>query len=151
MKTVAIEDLIVSTILTFCENAAELGCRDKNVDVDMWFRELPYEEQYKVAEKMMEIEERNMKMENNEAKCGSPNCNCNCNCGDNQEDVKEIKMIEMELDLSEDTIQGIIEFALERIKNDKKALINYGVNEMLKEIVDTEGECLSEEVKKESK
>ena len=57
MKTVAIEDLIVSTILTFCENAAELGCpRDK--EVDMWFRELPYEEQYKVADKMSEIEER---------------------------------------------------------------------------------------------
>jgi len=57
MKTVAIEDLIISTILTFCENPAELGCpRDK--EVDMWFRELPYKEQYKVADKMIEIEKR---------------------------------------------------------------------------------------------
>ena len=37
MKTIDIEDLVLLTILTFCENAAELGCpRDK--DVDMWFR-----------------------------------------------------------------------------------------------------------------
>jgi len=57
MKTVAIEDLVISTILTFCENAAELGC-PKDKEVDMWFRELPYEEQYKVADKMSEIEER---------------------------------------------------------------------------------------------
>ena len=57
MKTVAIEDLYIGTILTFCENAAELGCpRDK--EVDMWFRELPYGEQLKVANKMIEIEER---------------------------------------------------------------------------------------------
>ena len=57
MKTVAIEDLVIGTILTFCENAAELGC-PKDKEVDMWFRELPYEEQYKVADKMMEIEKR---------------------------------------------------------------------------------------------
>lgn len=57
MKTIAIEDIYIGTILTFCENAAELGCpRDK--DVDMWFRELSYEDQYKVAQKMIEIEER---------------------------------------------------------------------------------------------
>ena len=57
MKTVAIEDLYIGTILTLCENAAELGCpRDK--DVDMWFRELPYEEQVEIAEKMIKIEER---------------------------------------------------------------------------------------------
>ena len=58
MKTVAIEDLIISTILTFCENAAELGCRPRDKEVDMWFRYLPYEEQYKVAQKMFDIEER---------------------------------------------------------------------------------------------
>ena len=57
MKTVAIEDIMVATILTFCENAAELGCpRDK--EVDMWFRELSLEDARKVAEKMIEIEER---------------------------------------------------------------------------------------------
>jgi len=44
MKVVAIENLIVKTILTFCENAAELGCpRDR--EVDMWFRELSSEDQ----------------------------------------------------------------------------------------------------------
>ena len=57
-KTVALEDSYIGIILTFCENAAELGCpRDK--EVDMWFRELPSEEQYTVVQKMMEIEERN--------------------------------------------------------------------------------------------
>jgi len=57
METIAVEDLMIACILTFCENAAELGCpRDK--EVDMWFRELPYKEQYKVAQKMIEIEER---------------------------------------------------------------------------------------------
>lgn len=61
MKTVAIEDLMIGTVLTFCENLAELGCpRDK--EPDMWFRYLSYEEQYKVAEKMLEIEERVAKM-----------------------------------------------------------------------------------------
>ena len=57
MKTVAVEDLIIGTILTFCENAAELGCpREK--DVDMWFRELSHNDQLKVVDKMLEIEER---------------------------------------------------------------------------------------------
>ena len=61
MKTIAIEDLIIGTILTFCENAAELGCpRDK--EVDMWFRYLSYEEQCKVVDKMIEIEKRNAEM-----------------------------------------------------------------------------------------
>lgn len=57
MKTVAIEDLIISTILTFCENLAELGC-PKHAEPDMWFRYLPYDKQKAVAEKMLEIEER---------------------------------------------------------------------------------------------
>ena len=62
MKTIDIEDLMTECILTFCENAAELGCpRDK--EVDMWFRYLPYEEQYRVVEKMMEIEERYVEKE----------------------------------------------------------------------------------------
>lgn len=61
MKTVELEDLYIATILTFCENAAELGC-PKDKEVDMWFRELSYEEQYKIAQKMFDIEERNIKM-----------------------------------------------------------------------------------------
>ena len=60
MKTVAVEDLVASTILTFCENAAELGCPKKK-DVDMWFRELSYDEAFKVAKKIMDIQERDMK------------------------------------------------------------------------------------------
>ena len=58
IKTIALEDIYIGTILTFCENAAELGC-PKDKDVDMWFRELSYEEQVKVTEKMFDIEERN--------------------------------------------------------------------------------------------
>jgi len=61
MKTVAIESLYVGTILTFCENAAELGC-PQDQEVDMWFRYLSDEEQFKVGEKMIEIEERDAKM-----------------------------------------------------------------------------------------
>jgi len=61
MKTVELENIYIGTILTFCENAAELGC-PKDKEVDMWFRELPYEEQYKVAQKMFDIEERVEKM-----------------------------------------------------------------------------------------
>lgn len=57
MKTIKIEDLYIGTILSFCENAAELGCpRDK--EVDMWFRYLTYEEQLKVVNKLFEIEKR---------------------------------------------------------------------------------------------
>lgn len=57
MKQIAIEDMIIETILTFCENLAELGCpREK--EPDMWFRELGRDEQFKVVDKMMEIEER---------------------------------------------------------------------------------------------
>jgi hypothetical protein len=57
MKTVAIEDIYIGTILTFCENLAELGC-PREAEPDMWFRELSYEEQTKVVNKMFEITER---------------------------------------------------------------------------------------------
>jgi len=57
INTVHVEDLIVETILTFCENAAELGC-PREQEVDMWFRYLPYKKQFKVAQKMVEIVER---------------------------------------------------------------------------------------------
>jgi len=131
MKTVAIEDLIVGTILTFCENAAELGC-PRELDVDMWFRELSSEEQNKVASKMMEIEERYAKME---AKKGV------------KEEMKEakekiIEMVEIELDLSEETVEKLIKIAREKIVNDRQALINYGANLILDKIVETDGECL---------
>ena len=57
MKTVALEDLITETILTFCENIAELGC-PKNEEVDMWFRYLPEDKQRNVSEKLIDIIER---------------------------------------------------------------------------------------------
>jgi len=60
MKEIAIEDITVVAIVTFCENAAELGCpRDK--EVDMWFRELcadDYPEAQKVAGKLLDIIQR---------------------------------------------------------------------------------------------
>lgn len=58
MKTVAIEDIIVSTVLTFCENLAELGCPINEKSPDMWFRYLSPTEQRRVALKMLDIEER---------------------------------------------------------------------------------------------
>ena len=72
MKTVELENIYIGTILTFCENAAELGCpRDK--EVGMWFRELPYDKQYKVVQKMIEIEERVEKMwKEDEKSCDKP-------------------------------------------------------------------------------
>jgi len=126
MKTIAIEDLIVSTILTFCENAAELGCpRDR--EVDMWFRALSSEDQNKVASKMIEIEERYAKLEAKE---------------DKMKKDKIVKMVEIEFDLPEETIEGLIKLAKDTIVNDRQALINYGVNYCLSKIVETDGECL---------
>lgn len=55
---------------------------------------------------------------------------------------KIIKMVEMELDLSEDVIKGLCKYALKNIKNDKEALINYAANKILTEIVETKGKCL---------
>lgn len=130
MKTVAVEDLMIGCILTFCENAAELGCH-RDEEVDMWFRELPYDAQYKVVEKMMEIEERNAKM-NEDAKTDQEGK------GD-----KIVQMVEIELDLDKKVIDGLIEYALENIKNDHGALVNYAANKILKEIAETDGECLN--------
>jgi len=140
MKTVALEDLVASTILTFCENAAELGCpREK--EVDMWFRELSGEEMFKVGEKLLDIQERDAKMAKEEL------------CHDRSDDVdamkeinaskdKIIKMHEIELDLSDDTVEGLCQYSLEEIKDDKKALINYIANKILAKIVETDGKCL---------
>ena len=55
---------------------------------------------------------------------------------------KIIKMVEIELDISEEVVEKVVEFALEKIKNDRNALINYGVNELLREVVETDGKCL---------
>jgi hypothetical protein len=133
MKVVAIENLIVKTILTFCENAAELGCpRDR--EVDMWFRELSSEDQNQVASKMMEIEERYGQLEANQGIEGANEKNKD----------KIVKMVEIEFDLPEETIEGLIKIAKDTILNDRQALINYGANYCLSEIVETDGNCLKE-------
>jgi hypothetical protein len=69
MNSIAVEDLMTSVILTFCENAAELGCpRDK--DVDIWFREMCYdkdiEEVRALMNKLFDIIGRDVKMSDEE-------------------------------------------------------------------------------------
>lgn len=59
MITVEIEDLMAETILSFCENSAELGC-PKDKEVDMWFRELTPEERRDVMDKLLDIEDRDI-------------------------------------------------------------------------------------------
>ena len=122
MKSIAIEGIMADTIVSFSENAAELGCPHSK-EVDMWFRDLPDEEKYDVMSKLLDIQERNEKT--------------------NQEcEEKDVLMKEITLDLDEDIIEKILEFARSKIVNDKQALINYGVNFILKEIVDSDGSCL---------
>lgn len=60
MKTVALEAITADAILWFCENAAELGCPKKK-EVDMWYRYLSPKEQFKVAEKLLDIIDRDTK------------------------------------------------------------------------------------------
>ena len=57
MKTISFEELAAVTILTFCENAAELGC-PRDQEVDMWYRYLSDEEKVKVGDKLLEIIKR---------------------------------------------------------------------------------------------
>lgn len=61
MKTIALENIIVDTILGFCENLAELGLPKDCKEPDMWFRYLSRKEQLKVADKLLEIENRDDK------------------------------------------------------------------------------------------
>lgn len=55
---------------------------------------------------------------------------------------KTVRMVEMEMDLDPEVIDGITKLALEEIKNDKRALFNYGIIKALEAIVATDGECL---------
>jgi len=48
---------------------------------------------------------------------------------------KEIKLIEIELDLEQDIIDRLIEHAKKNIVNDKQALIDWSVNDILLQIV----------------
>lgn len=113
MKTIALEDIMAETIVSFCENAAELGC-PRDQDVDMWFRNLTPDERYEIMDKLLEIQER----------------------GINFEEEKDVIMKEITLDLEDDVIEGIVDFARSKVVNDKQALINYGANIILKEVID---------------
>lgn len=63
-----------NTILTFCENAAELGV-PMDEEVDMWFRELSDKDQFLVAEKLERIMERNITAKPDDS-CLCPKCGC---------------------------------------------------------------------------
>jgi len=69
MNTVALEDLVAETILSFCENLAELGCPSSVKDPDMWFRYLSPNEQVEVASKLLYIMERNAKNDVKDNSC----------------------------------------------------------------------------------
>jgi hypothetical protein len=134
MKTVALEDIVASTILTFCENAAELGCpRDR--DVDMWFRELSEEDMFKVGDKLLRIQERDMSMNEEEIE---------------EEEMEEDEMEEEELEdipedsdeyiaIDDDMVENVLAFARSRVVNDRQTLLNYGVNEALRDIIASDG------------
>jgi hypothetical protein len=127
MLTVAIEDLMCDAILSFCENAAELGCpREK--DVDMWFRELSDEEQFNVASKLLSIQERQKHQEDQVSQEPKE--------PKEEEDASEDYVMKtIKLDLDEDLIEKIIEIARSRVVNDRTYLIEYGVNSILKEAI----------------
>ena len=64
MNEIALEDITAIAIMTFCENAAELGC-PKDKEVDIWFRELCYDDYPKakdVASKLLDIIHRDTEM-----------------------------------------------------------------------------------------
>ena len=56
---IVLEDLVLLTILHFCENLAELGCPMNN-EPDMWFRYLPLKKARKVCSKLLNIIKRNI-------------------------------------------------------------------------------------------
>ena len=58
MSESIVEDICIGTIMTFCENLAELGC-PKEAEPDMWFRNMSYEDQSEVVNKMFKINDRN--------------------------------------------------------------------------------------------
>ena len=44
---------------------------------------------------------------------------------------KEIKMLEIELEIDNETVKKLCDYALEEIKNDINALVNYAANKIL--------------------
>ena len=129
MKTVAVEDLVASTILTFCENAAELGC-PRNRDVDMWFRELSDEDMFKVGDKLLRIQERDMLMEEDEDIPDEL---------DDSYDSDDFGDSDGYVTIDDDIVDDVLAFARSRIVNDRQTLLNYGVNETLREIIASDG------------
>ena len=126
MKIIALEDIMADTIVSFYENAAELGC-PRDDEVDMWFRNLTDEERSDIMSKLLNIQDRDEQIKQEDKQ---------------EDDSKDIVMKEITLDLDDDIVEGVIEFARSKIVNDKQALINYGVNLILKEIVDKNGTSL---------
>lgn len=61
---------------------------------------------------------------------------------------RRFEMVEMQLDLEDDLVDKIEAMALEMIKDDREALINYGVNKCLEEVIKTKGKCLTKRKKK---
>jgi len=129
VKTVAVEDLVASTILTFCENAAELGC-PRNRDVDMWFRELSDEDMFKVGDKLLRIQERDMLMEEDEDIPDEL---------DDSYDSDDFGDSDGYVTIDDDIVDDVLAFARSRIVNDRQTLLNYGVNETLREIIASDG------------
>ena len=115
MKTIALEDIMGDTILSFLENVEELGCPHDEY-IDMWFRNRTNEEREDIMDKLLEIQERQLQEE--------------------EEDGKEIMMREITLDLDEETIKELLSVARSLIVNDEQALINYGANHVLKEMIE---------------
>ena len=152
MKTVAVEDLVASTILTFCENAAELGC-PKNRDVDMWFRELSEEDMFKVGDKLLRIQERDILMSKTWYGCygltGSISDEENEEKEESDEDIPDELDDSYDSDdfgdsdgyviIDDDIVDDVLSFARSRVVNDRQTLLNYGVNEALKEIIASDG------------
>lgn len=124
MKTVALESIVASTILTFCENAAELGC-PKDRDVDMWFRELSEDDMLKVGDKLLRIQERDNLM------------------GEEDQEEDELEDVKSDSDeyitIDDDIVEYVLAFARSRVVNDRQALLNYGVNEALRDIIASDG------------
>ena len=54
----------------------------------------------------------------------------------NQETERDVVMKEIELDLDEEIIEKLLDHAKENILGDKDALINWAVNDILKQIVE---------------
>ena len=131
MKTVALENIVSSTILTFCENAAELGC-PRDMDVDMWFRGLSEKDMFEVGDKLLRIQDRE----------------CQDDCVDNLEDKIEDQIPDTTNDsdeyivIDDDLVETVLAFARSRVVNDKQALLNYGVNHALREIIASDGKIL---------